>query len=72
MLHMTPIVTGMQVGTLMVIGLQAMMLPPAAVLPTLPTAKKEARKDEAESQDGRPSSRQCGADARPLPHRTLA
>lgn len=39
MLHITPMIAWMQVGTLMVIGLQAMMLPPAA-LPALPTIKK--------------------------------
>jgi hypothetical protein len=39
MLDMTPMIAWMQAGTLMIIGLQALMLPPAA-LPTLPTIEK--------------------------------
>ncbi len=39
MLHLTPMVAGMQMWTLVVIGLQAMILPPAA-LPTLQTVKE--------------------------------
>ena len=38
MLHMTPMIAGVQAGVLIVIVMQAVMLPPA-VLPTLPTVK---------------------------------
>jgi predicted RNA methylase len=47
MLRMTPpLIAWAQAVALMVVGTQAMMLPPA-FLPTPPTIKKEARKDEA-------------------------
>jgi hypothetical protein len=50
---MPPLLAWAQAVTLMVVGTQAMVLPPA-FLPTPLTIKKETRKDEAEPHAVRP------------------